>query len=61
MVPGEGWTELAARLAPERNPDRWAELWEKTSGLIRRAESARLDRKQVLLNAFLALESTARA
>ena len=61
VVPGEGWAELAARLAPERNLDRWAELWEKTSGLIRRAESARLDRKQVLLNAFLALESTARA
>jgi DNA polymerase-3 subunit delta' len=61
VVPGEGWAELAARLAPERNLDRWAELWQKTSGLIRRAESARLDRKQVLLNAFLALESTARA
>lgn len=61
VVPGEGWAELAARLAPERDLDRWAELWEKTTGLIRRAESARLDRKQVLLNAFLALESTARA
>lgn len=61
VVLGEGWAELAARLAPERDLDSWAELWEKTTGLIRRAESARLDRKQVLLNTFLALESTARA
>lgn len=61
VIAGEGWSELAARLAPERDLDRWARLWEKTTGLLRRAESARLDRKQVLLNAFLALESTARA
>ncbi len=61
MMPGDGSAELVARLAPGRQLDRWAELWENTSALFRRAESARLDRKQVMLNAFLALESTARA
>jgi DNA polymerase-3 subunit delta' len=51
---------LFARLAPAASLDRWLEVWEKTSRLLARAESARLDRKQVLLNVFLEIESAVR-
>jgi DNA polymerase-3 subunit delta' len=40
--------------------DRWVELWEKIGGLALRAERVNLDRKQVVINAFMALQSTAR-
>ncbi len=51
---------LFARLAPAASLDRWLEVWEKTSRLLARVESARLDRKQVLLNVFLEFESAVR-
>jgi DNA polymerase-3 subunit delta' len=40
--------------------DRWVELWEMIGGLAMRADRVNLERKQVVLNAFMALESTAR-
>jgi len=61
VVAGEGAADLARRLAPPPTLDRWAALWENTGRLFRRADSARLDRKQVLLDAFLAVKSAAHA
>ena len=40
--------------------DRWLEVWEKSIHLLGRADSANLDRKQVILNVFLALDAAAR-
>ncbi len=52
---------LYTRLLGLAGLDRWIEVWEKVSQLIARAGGgAQLDRKQVVLNAFLAIESTAR-
>jgi len=53
--------ELYQRLLGLAGLDRWIEVWEKVSQLISRAGGgAQLDRKQVVLNAFLAIEATAR-
>jgi DNA polymerase-3 subunit delta' len=51
-----GETAMMTRLAGSRSLDRWLELWENTRRLVERAESLNLDRKQVVLNVFLALE-----
>ena len=56
----EGEVALASRLTVAVGLDRWVELWEKIGGLAMRAERVNLDRKQVVLNAFMALKSTAR-
>ncbi|MFA7429442.1 MAG: DNA polymerase III subunit delta' [Rhodospirillaceae bacterium] len=59
VVPGENGlfrTVLAA--APL---DRWVEVWEKISRLLERASAVNLDKKQVLLSAFLAIERLVRA
>ena len=37
----------------------WLALWEKTNELFARAESANLDRKQVVITAFLDLQAVA--
>ena len=37
----------------------WAELWSEMNGLFRKAESVNLDRKQIILNAFLAIQTVA--
>ena len=55
-----GETALAGRLTQAVGLDRWVELWEKIGGLAMRAERVNLDRKQVVLSAFMALQSTAR-
>ena len=39
--------------------DRWVALWEKLHHLLSRAASVNLDRKQVVLDAFLAVEAVA--
>ena len=53
--------DLYQRLLGLAGLDRWLEVWEKVSQLISRAGGgAQLDRKQVVLNAFLAIEATAR-
>lgn len=59
VVAGEG--VLYGRLANPHNLDRWLKVWEKTGALLARMESLNLERKQVVLNAFLALEAAARA
>jgi DNA polymerase-3 subunit delta' len=57
IMPGEG--EVAARLAGRASLDQWVEVWEKITLLFGRAARLNLDRKQVLLDAFLALGRTA--
>lgn len=42
------------------NLDRWVEVWEKTSRLFAQADSANLDRKQVMLSALGTMETAAR-
>ncbi|MDA1097463.1 MAG: DNA polymerase III subunit delta' [Proteobacteria bacterium] len=55
-----GEVALASRLTMAVGLDRWVELWEKIGALAMRAERVNLDRKQVVLNVFMALQSTAR-
>lgn len=52
--------EAMRRLAARRNLDQWVEVWEKLTHLFAQADGINLDRKQVLLNAFFALEEAAR-
>jgi DNA polymerase-3 subunit delta' len=59
VVPGEA--ALMSRLAGDRGLDRWVEVWEKVNRLFARAESANLDRKQVVLNALLTVEAAVSA
>lgn len=59
VMPGEA--SLQRRLVNAAGLDRWVEVWEKTTHLFGRAEAVNLDRKQVVLNAFLALERLCRA
>ena len=53
IVPGED--AVMARLLGYRGLDQWLGVWEKITGLFAQAESANLDRKQVVLNAFVTL------
>lgn len=57
VVPGEA--AVMTRMANARSLDRWVEVWEKIGRLFARAESASLDRKQVVLNALATLEAAA--
>ena len=54
-----GEAELFHRLTSSVGLDRWVELWEKVGGLAMRAERVNLDRKQVVISAFMSLQSTA--
>jgi DNA polymerase III subunit delta' len=47
-------------LAGRRSLDQWVSVWEKLNNLFAQAEGINLDRKQVVLNAFFALEAAAR-
>ena len=47
-------------LARRRDLDQWVAVWEKLTDLFAQAEGINLDRKQVVLNAFFALEEAAR-
>jgi DNA polymerase-3 subunit delta' len=58
LIAGEG--VVMARLANRRGLDQWALLWEKMARLFARADSANLDRRQVVLTAFLDLAAFAR-
>jgi len=55
VVSGEG--ALLDRLANIQSLEHWIEVWEKVSRLFARADGSNLGRKQVVLNAFLTLES----
>jgi DNA polymerase-3 subunit delta' len=52
---------LLGRLGRRGGLDRWLEVWEKISRLLDRTENVNLDRKQVILNMFLAIEAAARS
>ncbi len=47
--------QLAARFAGPAGLDRWLALWDNTRRLLAQADQANLDRKQVLLQAFLGI------
>ncbi len=53
--------DLYQRLLRTGGLDRWLEVWEKVTRLLARTGPAHLDKKQVLLTAFLSLENAARA
>ncbi len=55
-----GDTALRQRLAGAARLDRWVDVWEKNAQLFARADAVNLDRKQVVLGSFLALEAAAR-
>ena len=57
---GEGREPGLGRLLTRRGLDRWVEVWEKITELFAQADAVNLDRKQVVLNAFFALEEAAR-
>ena len=57
---GEGREGALAKLMARGGLDRWVEVWEKIADLFAQADAVNLDRKQVVLNAFFALEETAR-
>lgn len=57
---GEGADARLARLMRRRGLDRFVEVWEKITHLFAQADAVNLDRKQVVLNAFFALEEAAR-
>jgi len=56
----EGEAALIARFTALPSLARWVDVWEKTARLRERAESLNLDRKQVLLAVFGALQVAAR-
>ncbi len=58
IVAGE--SDVMARLADGAPLDRWVEVWENTARSAERAEALNLDRKQVILGTFAALEAAAR-
>ncbi len=54
-----GETALMGRLLDRRGLAQWLALWDNLDRLFARTESANLDRKQVLITAFLEIESLA--
>lgn len=54
-------TAVMDRLLAARGLDRWLGLWEKITDLFGRTGAVNLDEKQVVLNAFLMMEDTARS
>jgi DNA polymerase-3 subunit delta' len=56
----EGRDAPLTKLLRRRGLDRWVEVWEKITELFAQADAVNLDRKQVVLNAFFALEEAAR-
>jgi len=57
---GGGGEAALVKLMARRGLDRWVEVWEKIAELFAQADAVNLDRKQVVLNAFFALEEAAR-
>ncbi|MDH5556908.1 MAG: DNA polymerase III subunit delta' [Alphaproteobacteria bacterium] len=58
IIEGEG--ETARRLWARGGLANWLEVWEKVTRLFSQADRANLDRKQVVISAFLMLEAAAR-
>ena len=59
VIKGEG--ALTDRLTRGHALERWLEVWEKSNHLFNRATSANLDRRQVIISAFLSLEDAVRS
>ena len=64
---GHAYTTIACdvlarfmRLDGRRGLDQWVEVWENITRLFAQADGLNLDRKQVVLGAFFALEGAAR-
>ena len=57
----DGEAQVQRRLVRAAGLDRWVEVWEKARHLCDRAEAVNLDRKQVILDAFLSLERQCRS
>lgn len=55
-----GEADVMHRLAAGTPLDRWVEVWENTARTAERADALNLDRKQVILGTFAALETAAR-
>lgn len=55
-----GEAAIKEKLAATLGLDQWVELWEKTGQMIARADAVHLDRKQVILNLLLMMDSAAR-
>ncbi len=51
---------LRERLLAAAGLDRWMQVWEKIAHLFARADAVNLDRKQVVLGSFLALQAVTR-
>jgi DNA polymerase III subunit delta' len=58
IVPGEG--AAMRRLLDRAGLEQWVALWEKITLLFAQADGLALDRKQVVLTAFLDFAATAR-
>ena len=58
IVPGE--RALMQRLCERRGLDPWVEVWDNIGRLFVQADSVNLDKKQVVMSAFTALEKAAR-
>jgi DNA polymerase-3 subunit delta' len=58
VLPGEG--VLMRRMAGFGRLDQWVEVWDNLRALFGRADAVNLDRKQVVLDAFLTLGAAAR-
>jgi DNA polymerase-3 subunit delta' len=59
-LPGILDADLTARLNAMASLDRWLEVWEKVSRLLAATTAVNLDRKQVVLNAFITAEAAVR-
>jgi DNA polymerase III subunit delta' len=55
-----GERQAMRRLAGRRSLDQWVEVWDNIVRLFAQTDGLNLDRKQVVLGAFLALEGAAR-
>lgn len=57
----EGEHDCARRMASLADVDRWTRVWERIIALFAQTDAVNLDRKQVLLNVFHAIQGAARA
>jgi len=53
IVPGEA--RISAQFLARAPLEQWIEVWENVTGLMARADSANLDRKQTIVSAFLTM------
>jgi DNA polymerase-3 subunit delta' len=58
VLPGEAAT--MRRLVSRRGLDQWVEVWENLTHLLAQADDLNLDRKQVVMSAFFAIEAAGR-